>query len=109
MPVARDTPSSPLGYLVGACWAAVGIALLWPTARGATAIAHHHFTHGVTLLSLVLIGRYVLSNVMNQSLEAIAAKQRRRDRASLMASLARSLPSSEVVTSLLWASERAGV
>ena len=107
MPVARDTPSSPLGYLVGACWAAVGIALLWPTARGATAIAHHHFTHGVSLLSLVLIGRYVLSNVMNQSIEAIAAKQRRRDRASLMASLARSLPSSEVVTSLLWASERA--
>jgi len=107
VPVARDTPSSPLGYLVGAIGAAAGIALLWPSARGANEIAHHHFADGVTLLGLVLIGRYALAHAMTQSIEAIAATQRRHDRASLMASLARSLPSPDVVTSLLWASERA--
>ena len=107
MPVARDTPPSRTGYVVGSLWAAIGIALLWPTARGATALAHHHFTRGCVLVAGAVIGRAVTARMMTFVLDQLTASQRHQDRLAVMSRVAGSLPAPDVIASLLWASEHA--
>jgi len=107
VPLVSAHRPSRLALLVGTVWSICGLVLLWPLALGTTSLAHHHVSRGILLLTGAIGARGVLSVVMNMVIDGATGRARRSYRIALMESLSASLPSDDVVSSLVWASERA--